>query len=73
MQSWGDLIWGGTAEGAGQLMGTRNAAALRQIPGLTLETAMTLRNWMYNEPAQNATAQARWHLLNEIIGLLGGH
>jgi hypothetical protein len=28
---------------------------------------------MYYEPTQNETAKARWHLLTEIIGLLGGH
>jgi hypothetical protein len=68
MQDWGRMIWGG-AGGVAEV-GHRNAAALRQIPGLTLETATTLRNWMLHQPAGNGTAQERVGLLNQIINVL---
>ena len=78
IQSWGGRIWGGDGPRDAMNMiraidaGTFDAATLRGIPGLTVQVAKTLRNWMNNEPAQNTTAPVRVQLLNRIITLLGG-
>ena len=45
-QAWGGMIWGGGRTGAADLINTRTAAQLRQIPNLTVEAALTLRNWL---------------------------
>jgi hypothetical protein len=74
LQSWGGKIWGSGANGAVELLGKRTAAQLRLIPGLTVESATTLRNWLFNlGTGQGGSAPAgRIQLLDEIIGLLSG-
>jgi hypothetical protein len=74
LQSWGGMIWGSGANGAVELLGKRTAAQLRLIPGLTIESATTLRNYMFNLGAgKGGVAPAgRIQLLDEIIGLLRG-
>ena len=73
-QRWGGMIWGGGRAGATDLIDTRTAAQLRQIPNLTVEAAMTLRNWLRTLPS-GVGGQApgnRVQLLDHIIGLLQG-
>jgi RHS repeat-associated protein len=73
-QDWGGMIWGGGRTGALDLMHRRTAAELRQIPNLTVEAAMTLRNWLSQLPT-GAGGQAPGHrikLLDHIIDLLRG-
>jgi hypothetical protein len=74
LQSWGGMIWGSGANGAVELLGKRTVAQLRLIPGLTVESATTLRNYMFNLGAgKGGVAPAgRIQLLDEIIGLLSG-
>jgi hypothetical protein len=68
------MIWGSGANGAVELLGKRTVAQLRLIPGLTVESATTLRNYMFNLGAgKGGVAPAgRIQLLDEIIGLLSG-
>jgi RHS repeat-associated protein len=73
-QRWGGMIWGGGRAGATDLIDTRTAAQLRQIPNLTVEAAMTLRNWLRTLPS-GVGGQApgnRVQLLDHIIELLQG-
>ena len=74
LQSWGGKIWGSGANGAVELLGKRTAAQLRLIPGLTVESATTLRNYMFNlgTGVGGSAPAGRIQLLDEIIGLLRG-
>jgi hypothetical protein len=74
LQRWGAMIWGGGSTGALPLIGTRSAAQLLQIPGLSLESATTLRNFFQGmAPGVGGTVPAaRVELLNDIIRTLGG-
>jgi hypothetical protein len=74
LQSWGGMIWGSGANGAVELLGKRTAAQLRLIPGLTVESATTLRNYMFNlgTGVGGSAPAGRIQLLDEIIGLLRG-
>lgn len=74
LQSWGRLIWGTGANGATAMKGTRTAAQLRQIPGLNVNSATTLRNFLFNLPtgAGGVAPTGRVELLDEIIQKLGG-
>ena len=75
LQKWGAMIWGTGEKGAlDPALWSRSAEELRQIPGLTVERAATLRNFFLNLPA-GAGGRApgyRVDLLNHIIRTLGG-
>lgn len=72
---WGNQIWGTSVDGAKSLIGTRSAGELSQIPGLTAESATTLRNFYQDAITRGqggATAPIRVELLNDIIRTLNG-
>ncbi|SFR53886.1 RHS repeat-associated core domain-containing protein [Microbacterium azadirachtae] len=73
--SWGNQIWGTGTSGDTELIGARTASELSQIPGLTVESATTLRNF-YRLAVEagkgGATVPVRVELLNNIIKVLGG-
>jgi hypothetical protein len=74
LQTWGGRIWGSGANGAWDLIGTRSAATLRQIPGLTIESATKLRDFFQGLGSGKGgiAPGGRVELLNHIIQMLGG-
>ncbi|MGL5942559.1 MAG: SpvB/TcaC N-terminal domain-containing protein [Waterburya sp.] len=74
LQEWGGMIWGSGQHSAWEYLGKRSAEELRKIPGLTVESATTLRNWFQNMPSGmgGQAPSGRVELLNEIIQKLGG-
>lgn len=70
LNSWGAKIWGRGPEGARKLMGSRSGDELREIPGLNIDSARTLRDFYQNAAnlgKGGPAAPLRVALMTEII------